>query len=174
VSQGCQIFLGPKYQNGEKYTKLPQNISNGRKIDQMVIKYTKIFHSKTLRNLPKLGFLVWKQTIWQPCLVRGHSTKRAERVKGRKKGAKISARSASVLSNVLHDKKERLKSPIFPQSETVQARSASYNFRYIHRGGQVLLEFRSFFRPVNLRAVWPEMFRENTYNVPKLTLGMYL
>jgi hypothetical protein len=27
--QGCQIFLGPKYENGEKYTKLPQNIPNG-------------------------------------------------------------------------------------------------------------------------------------------------
>jgi hypothetical protein len=24
-SQGCQIFLGTTYQNGEKYTKLPQN-----------------------------------------------------------------------------------------------------------------------------------------------------
>jgi Na+/H+ antiporter NhaA len=53
--QGCQIFLGPKYQNGEKYTNLPQNIPNDLKIflmaiyviDQMVIKYTKIFHSKT-------------------------------------------------------------------------------------------------------------------------------
>jgi hypothetical protein len=32
----------------------------------MVIKYTKIFRSKTFQNLPKLGFLVWKQTIWQP------------------------------------------------------------------------------------------------------------
>jgi hypothetical protein len=64
MSRGCQIFLGPKYQNWEKYTKLPQNIpdghkiSNGRKIDQMVIKYTKIFHSKTLQNIPTLGFLV--------------------------------------------------------------------------------------------------------------------
>jgi hypothetical protein len=62
--QGCQIFLGPKYQNGEKYTKLPYNLpngqknSNGRKIDQMVIKNTKIFHSKALQNLPKLGLLV--------------------------------------------------------------------------------------------------------------------
>jgi hypothetical protein len=72
--QGCQIFIGPKYQSGEKYTKLPQNIPNGHKIfpmavkyvDQMVIKYTKIFRSKTFQNLPKLGFLVWKQTIWQP------------------------------------------------------------------------------------------------------------
>jgi hypothetical protein len=27
--QGCRIFLGPKYQNGEKYTKLPQNIPYG-------------------------------------------------------------------------------------------------------------------------------------------------
>jgi 23S rRNA A2030 N6-methylase RlmJ len=63
--QGCQIFIGPKYQNGENYTKLQQNISNGHKrfpmavkMGQMVIKYTKIFRSETLQNLPKLGFLV--------------------------------------------------------------------------------------------------------------------
>jgi hypothetical protein len=36
--QGCQIFLGTKYQNGEKYTKLPQNKTNGHKIFQMAIK----------------------------------------------------------------------------------------------------------------------------------------
>jgi hypothetical protein len=29
--------------------------------------YTNIFHSKALQNLPKLGFLVSKCTIWQPC-----------------------------------------------------------------------------------------------------------
>jgi hypothetical protein len=33
----------------------------------MAIKYTKIFHCKTLQNLPKLGFLVRKETIWQAC-----------------------------------------------------------------------------------------------------------
>jgi hypothetical protein len=49
LNQGCQIFLGTKYQNGEKS-----------------IKYTLTFHGKTLQNLPKFGFLVWKQTIWQP------------------------------------------------------------------------------------------------------------
>jgi hypothetical protein len=32
----------------------------------VTIKCTSIFHSKALQNLPKLGFLVWKQTIWQP------------------------------------------------------------------------------------------------------------
>jgi hypothetical protein len=32
--QGCQIFLGPKYQNGETYTQIPQNIPNGLKIYQ--------------------------------------------------------------------------------------------------------------------------------------------
>jgi hypothetical protein len=37
-------------------------------MDQVSIKYTNIFHCKTLRNLPKFGFLVWKQTIWQPCV----------------------------------------------------------------------------------------------------------
>jgi hypothetical protein len=32
----------------------------------MAIKYTNIFHCKTLQSLPKLEFLVWKQTIRQP------------------------------------------------------------------------------------------------------------
>jgi hypothetical protein len=32
----------------------------------VTIKYTSIFHSKALPNAPKLGFLVWKQTLWQP------------------------------------------------------------------------------------------------------------
>jgi hypothetical protein len=35
-------------------------------MDQVSIKYTNIFHCKTLQNLPKFGFLVCKQTIWQP------------------------------------------------------------------------------------------------------------
>jgi hypothetical protein len=36
-------------------------------MDQVSIKYTNIFQLQTLQNLPKFGFLVWKQTIWQPC-----------------------------------------------------------------------------------------------------------
>jgi hypothetical protein len=39
---------------------------NGHKIFQMIIEYSNIFHSKALQNLPEWGFLVWKQTIWQP------------------------------------------------------------------------------------------------------------
>jgi hypothetical protein len=35
----------------------------------MTVKYASIFYSKALQNLSKLGFLVWKQTIWQPCEV---------------------------------------------------------------------------------------------------------
>jgi hypothetical protein len=34
-SAGLPDFLGPKYQNGGKYTKLPQNIPNGHKIFPM-------------------------------------------------------------------------------------------------------------------------------------------
>jgi hypothetical protein len=30
---------------------------NGRKIDQTSVKYTNVFHCKTLQNIPKLGFL---------------------------------------------------------------------------------------------------------------------
>jgi hypothetical protein len=53
------IFLQTKNQNGKigKY-QMTINISNGRKIDQMVIKYTKIFGCNTLQNLSKFGFLV--------------------------------------------------------------------------------------------------------------------
>jgi hypothetical protein len=53
------------YHSTTKYTKLPQNIPEGSKIRQNVIKNTNIFHCKTLQNLPNLGFLVWKYTIWQ-------------------------------------------------------------------------------------------------------------
>jgi hypothetical protein len=35
LNQGCQIFLGTIHQNGEKYTKLPQNIPNVHKINQI-------------------------------------------------------------------------------------------------------------------------------------------
>jgi hypothetical protein len=49
---------GKIYQITTKYTKWPQNIPNGLKIDQMVIKYTEILNSNTLQNLPKFGFLV--------------------------------------------------------------------------------------------------------------------
>jgi hypothetical protein len=38
IASGLPDFLGPKYQNGEKYTKLPQNIPNGQKIFPMAPK----------------------------------------------------------------------------------------------------------------------------------------
>jgi hypothetical protein len=34
----CQIFIGPKYKNGGKYTKLPQNKPTDHKIFPMAIK----------------------------------------------------------------------------------------------------------------------------------------
>jgi hypothetical protein len=48
-------------------TKWQENMPNGRKIAQIATKYTNSFHCKTLQNLPKLGFLVLKYAIWQPC-----------------------------------------------------------------------------------------------------------
>jgi hypothetical protein len=59
--QGCQIFLGATYQNMKNvpdkhklhrititYTKWPQHIPNGRKIDQTAIKYINVSHCKSL------------------------------------------------------------------------------------------------------------------------------
>jgi hypothetical protein len=55
--QGCQIFLGTKYQNLEKYTTRPQNIPNGHKIFPMAVKRPnghKIYQYFPLQNPPKL------------------------------------------------------------------------------------------------------------------------
>jgi hypothetical protein len=38
VGQGCQIFLGTTYQNGEKYIKMIKSILNGHTIYQMAVK----------------------------------------------------------------------------------------------------------------------------------------
>jgi hypothetical protein len=73
IHQGCQIFLSTKTKTG-KNTKLLRTMPNvhktpitkDSKMDQVSIKYTNIFHCKTLQNLPKFGFSAWKQTIWQP------------------------------------------------------------------------------------------------------------
>jgi hypothetical protein len=46
--------------------KMAQNIPNGRKIVQITIKYTNIFHRQKLQNLPKLGFWYEKYAVWQP------------------------------------------------------------------------------------------------------------
>jgi hypothetical protein len=72
--QGCQIFLFKTDWNW-KY------LLNYCKIDQLTIKYTElpynfpngfeninIIHSKALQNIPKLGCLLWKYTIWHPCV----------------------------------------------------------------------------------------------------------
>jgi hypothetical protein len=49
-----------------KITKRPLNIPNGRKIFQMTRIYNNNFHSNVLQSILKLGFLVSKETIWQP------------------------------------------------------------------------------------------------------------
>jgi hypothetical protein len=54
------------------YLKRQQIIPNEREIFQMVIKYTKIFHSKALQNLPKLGFLVENKPSGNPAATSEH------------------------------------------------------------------------------------------------------
>jgi hypothetical protein len=72
--QGCQIFLGAWHQSWKKCTKWTHNVLSGHRISQMFIKYSKrplkyinILQSETVKSFPRLGFWVWKQTIWQPC-----------------------------------------------------------------------------------------------------------
>jgi hypothetical protein len=58
--QGCQIFSGynvPKTGlNYQMTTKLP----NGRKIVQIAVTNTNVFHFEAFQNLPKLGYFVCK------------------------------------------------------------------------------------------------------------------
>jgi hypothetical protein len=51
-----------KCQRAKLYTKMALKY-------QMAIKCAKMFHPKTFLNIPKLAFLVRKNTIWQPCLL---------------------------------------------------------------------------------------------------------
>jgi hypothetical protein len=70
----------------------PWNIPKDRKMDQMSIKYTNIFHCKTLQNVPKctkFGFLVWNHAIWQPCF----GTLQSPVSKAEELGSKIGART---------------------------------------------------------------------------------
>jgi hypothetical protein len=46
---------GKMYQMTTKFTKSPSNLPIGRKIYQIAVKYTNIFHYNTLQNLPKSG-----------------------------------------------------------------------------------------------------------------------
>jgi hypothetical protein len=65
---GLPEFSWHNIPKGGKYTKLPQHIPivykiipNGRKIYQMSVKYTNIFHCKTHQNLPIFDF--WFENI---------------------------------------------------------------------------------------------------------------
>jgi hypothetical protein len=61
--QGCQILLGATYQNGENFTKWPQNMPNDHETYQMAMKHTngsKIYQHCIFQgppNIPKEGFL---------------------------------------------------------------------------------------------------------------------
>jgi hypothetical protein len=67
----CYIIpkLEKMYQINTKCTKWSYNIPNVQRIFQMAMKCINIFQTKAFQNWPKLGFLVWKQTNWQPTLV---------------------------------------------------------------------------------------------------------
>jgi hypothetical protein len=55
---GCQIFLGTTYQNGEKYTKLPQNEPKGHKIylfDTNIPNGNNIYQQFPLEGPPKFS-----------------------------------------------------------------------------------------------------------------------
>jgi hypothetical protein len=74
-SSGLPDFSWSKHSKlGKKYNKWPQTIPNGHKLYQMAIKYSKWswnIPTFTIKGHPKftqnLAFLVWKQTLWQPC-----------------------------------------------------------------------------------------------------------
>jgi hypothetical protein len=70
MDQGCQIFLGALnlnwkiYQTDHKIYQKAVNYTQCLK-NQIVIKFTKILNSKAFKSIPKLEFLVRKNTlIW--------------------------------------------------------------------------------------------------------------
>jgi hypothetical protein len=58
---GLPDFSWSKHTQTGKYVyQKTTKLSNGRRKFQMVITHTHIFNSKALQNIPKVGFLVWK------------------------------------------------------------------------------------------------------------------
>jgi hypothetical protein len=49
---------GKMYENNHKIYQMASKYTNSHRMDQVVMKYTNIFYCKTLKNLPKSGFLV--------------------------------------------------------------------------------------------------------------------
>jgi hypothetical protein len=69
----ARFFLTPYTKTGKNIpnyhniTKWQKTVPNRRKIFQLAIKYTNIFHSKALQNLfAQIGIFVLKNTTWQP------------------------------------------------------------------------------------------------------------
>jgi hypothetical protein len=56
VHRNARFFLVQTYQKGKNIPKDHKQKPNGHTLYQMSIKYTHIFHSKTLQNIPKLEF----------------------------------------------------------------------------------------------------------------------
>jgi hypothetical protein len=56
---------GRNVPNDQKITQLPQNRTTKLQMD---LKHTNIFHSKAHKIIPKIEIMVWKYTIWQPCI----------------------------------------------------------------------------------------------------------
>jgi hypothetical protein len=67
-------FFLTQYTKTGKTDQIAAKLPNGNKMFQMAVVYykrpkniTNLLHSEALQNLPKLVFLVRKNTIWQPC-----------------------------------------------------------------------------------------------------------
>jgi hypothetical protein len=52
--------MGKVYQMDTNYTKRPYIIPNDQKLYQTTVKYSNIFYSKALQNIPKMVYLVLK------------------------------------------------------------------------------------------------------------------
>jgi hypothetical protein len=79
VTRVARFFLLQTFQFGKNiemtinYTKRPFIIPNGRKIFQIVMKYTNIYHSKALQNLPKFGIWLENKPFGNPACDQGNA-----------------------------------------------------------------------------------------------------
>jgi hypothetical protein len=46
-------FIGARYQNGEKFTNRPQNVPDGRKTYQMLVKYSNKYQNIPTFSIPR-------------------------------------------------------------------------------------------------------------------------
>jgi hypothetical protein len=99
AQQGCQIFIGKTYQNGDEYTKLPQNVPNGQCITQTTVKFSKCTLNIPRFSIPRSSKMYPNWDFWFENIPSGNPAAQWEEKQKMRKNAKIETKLGVIKSD---------------------------------------------------------------------------